>query len=103
MTDENSDIESQALALFEQALEGQKDEILKAAPEIIDIRRQQVQNNLGDIGYIQLLANALQISGEALLDTGEKKQGCIYIFEALEHVKAYAEKKAFSEVDKKMF
>ena len=32
MTDENSDIESQALALFEQALEGQKDEILKAAP-----------------------------------------------------------------------
>ena len=74
------------------AEQGKKDEIVKAVPEYINIQREDVLKNPGDIGSIQLLANKLQISGEALFDTGMKEQGCLYIREALQHITEFTNK-----------
>lgn len=83
------------------ATQGRRDEVLAIAPDIVDLRRRDLINNPGDIGYIRLLANTLQLSGEAFFDVGEVEKGCIYILESVQRIKDYSAKKAFNELQTK--
>ena len=81
--------------------QGRKDEAIKIAQEIIELRRIDVATNPEDIGFIRNLANTLHMSGGVLILIGETDKGCEYIIEAQENVTAYAKKKDFTEIDKK--
>ena len=94
-------IMNQSLVMELRALQGQKNDVMKISQEIIELRRLDVANNPQDIGFIRLLANTLQMSGNALIEVGEKDQGCELTFESLNHINSYTKKKDFTELDRK--